>query len=609
MPGLVGLITMLPRASAEAELLRMLHTMCHKSSYVSGTWIDESLGLYIGWVARQGSFAEKMPLRNESGDRCLLFSGEEFPEPGTPRRLRDTGHALDLDGCSYLVHLSEEDPAFPVSLNGRFHGILAERRRGVLTLFNDRYGMHRIYCHDSKEAFYFAAEAKAILAVRPETRSADDQSLGEFIACGCVLENRTLFRGIHVLPPASKWVFNTNAGLARIESKYFEPQEWEQQSTLPSEPYYQQLREVFARNLPRYFNGPERVAMSLTGGLDTRMIMAWQKSDPGTLPCYSFGGMFRDCQDVILARQVARACCQEHAVISVGAEFLSSFSYYAERTVYLADGCTDVSLSPVLYANVKASEIAPVRMTGNYGGEVLRRMRALKVGNPISSLFSPELLPHFQAAKETYTNLLQGHPLSFALFRQAPWYHHGLLALEQTQLCLRSPFLDNELVRTVYRAPDSVVSDSEVSLRLIADGNVSLAQIRTDLGLTGKRGMLTASILQQLLQFTFKAEYAYDYGMPQSVARVDHLLSSLHIEKRFLGRHKYYHFRLWYRDALAEYVRAMLLDRQTLTRSYLNRKTVERVVAGHLKGDRNYTTAITKLLTLELVHRLLLDPK
>ena len=31
----------------------------------------------------------------------------------------------------------------------------------TVTLFNDRYGMHRIYYHEAKEAFYFAAEAKA----------------------------------------------------------------------------------------------------------------------------------------------------------------------------------------------------------------------------------------------------------------------------------------------------------------------------------------------------------------------------------------------------------------------------------------------------------------
>ena len=38
--------------------------------------------------------------------------------------------------------------------------------------------------HQSKEeAFYFAAEAKAILAVLPELWSVDPQGLGEFVAC------------------------------------------------------------------------------------------------------------------------------------------------------------------------------------------------------------------------------------------------------------------------------------------------------------------------------------------------------------------------------------------------------------------------------------------
>jgi len=34
-------------------------------------------------------------------------------------------------------------------------------------LFNDRYGMQRLYYNESREAFYFAAEAKAVLAVCP----------------------------------------------------------------------------------------------------------------------------------------------------------------------------------------------------------------------------------------------------------------------------------------------------------------------------------------------------------------------------------------------------------------------------------------------------------
>ena len=39
MPGLVGLITRMPREWAEPQLLRMLETLRHESFYVSGTWM------------------------------------------------------------------------------------------------------------------------------------------------------------------------------------------------------------------------------------------------------------------------------------------------------------------------------------------------------------------------------------------------------------------------------------------------------------------------------------------------------------------------------------------------------------------------------------------
>src|SRR5205807_4740839 len=133
----------------------------------------------------------------------------------------ERGHDLEAKTSSYLVHLYEEDPAFLRGLNGRFQGLLIDRTRGETTLFNDRYGMHRVYYHESKEAFYFAAEAKAILAVCPELRSADARGLGELVACGCVLENRTLFKGIYVLPPASAWIFR-NRSVERKET-YFQP--------------------------------------------------------------------------------------------------------------------------------------------------------------------------------------------------------------------------------------------------------------------------------------------------------------------------------------------------------------------------------------------------
>ncbi|HEY6768050.1 MAG TPA: hypothetical protein VI386_25120, partial [Candidatus Sulfotelmatobacter sp.] len=240
MPGIAGIITRHPRAWAEPQLARMVEEMRHESFYRTGTCIDESLGIYSGWTALKNSLGDSMPVANERGDISLIFSGEEY-----------SGSRSGERPASCLAQRAESERNFPASLNGMFHGLLLDRRRGTATLFNDRYGMHRLYYHQSKDAFYFAGEAKAILAVCPELRTPSPQGLGEFVAVSCVLENRTIFRDIQVLPAASAWTFRDGA----LEQKraYFDPREWESQSALDSESYYQELRQALAGTLPNYF--------------------------------------------------------------------------------------------------------------------------------------------------------------------------------------------------------------------------------------------------------------------------------------------------------------------------------------------------------------------
>jgi asparagine synthase (glutamine-hydrolysing) len=95
--------------------------------------------------------------------------------------------------------------------------------------------------------------------------------------------------------------------------------------------------------------------------------------------------------------------------------------------------------------------------------------------------------------------------------------------------------------------------------------------------------------------------------MPQWAAPIDRLLAPLHPERLFLGRHKFYHFRVWYRDILSAYIKEMLLDPRTLSRPYLQQRTVEDLVRSHTKGERNYTLPIHTVLTLELIQRLFVD--
>jgi asparagine synthase (glutamine-hydrolysing) len=125
--------------------------------------------------------------------------------------------------------------------------------------------------------------------------------------------------------------------------------------------------------------------------------------------------------------------------------------------------------------------------------------------------------------------------------------------------------------------------------------------------LVGSRGRIVGGISRSLLELQFKAEYRFDIGMPHWLARLDHALEPFHLGNAFLGRHKPFHFRAWYRNALAGYVQAILLDPRTLSRPYINPQKLESIVRSHVSGNGNYTTELHKVLSLELVHRLFFD--
>src|SRR4029077_11837049 len=108
-------------------------------------------------------------------------------------------------------------------------------------------------------------------------------------------------------------------------------------------------------------------------------------------------------------------------------------------------------------------------------------------------------------------------------------------------------------------------------------------------------------------EFTFKAEYAYDYGMPQWLARLDHMFAALRLERLFLGRHKVAHFRVWYRDELSPWLKEILLDSSARSRPYLRAGSVESMLRAHSTGQRNYTSVIHKILTLEFIQRKLIE--
>jgi asparagine synthase (glutamine-hydrolysing) len=337
------------------------------------------------------------------------------------------------------------------------------------------------------------------------------------------------------------------------------------------------------------------------------MILSSLDLAPGQVPCYTFAGLYGDSFDVKIAKAVADALQQPHYVLRLDRRFLEDFPTLLEKVVQVSDGHMDVSGVPNLYVNALARDISPIRLTGNYGQEVLRRYAAFRPMPPFKDLFDPRFADYLRATGETYREAKKCHPLTFALFKQAPWYQFPRLSVEYSQLTLRSPLMDNAIVELVYQAPPEALTSDRISRRLIIDGNPGMGAILTDRGVDIRGDRIFSHVVRAYREFLFKMEYYFNHGMPQVLAKMDLVITPLQVEKLFLGQHKYYHLRTWLRNQWGGHVKAVLLDPRTLDRAFINKKTLADIVHGHLNGTGNYTPQLSALLTVELLHRLFIQ--
>jgi len=604
MPGLFGMITKRPSIEASAEIDMMLTCVKHEPFYSTGSFSLEPLGLYIGWVVHKESFSDCMPIVDSTNNRVLFFSGQNFPDEDFLSVLRSRGSKGKFTNASYLLDAYQIlGEGFLSVLNGWFSGVIVDLNTQEIHIFNDRYGLGRLYIYEAPDGFYFASEAKALLKVRRELRQIDPRSLGEFFACDCVLENRTLFRNVFLLPGGSVWTFKR--GKLTKKSSYFTPREWEDQEPFPSwNSFFEELDSTFARILPRYSSFYQPIGISLTGGLDTRMILAYLNGESEVFPCYTFGGMARDTYDVRIARDVARACGLPYTTIRIGSDFLADFPSYAEKTVFLSDGCHDVCGAHDIYLNALAREISPVRLTGKFGSEILRRTRMLWAKPPSLDLFNQDFVPYVKQAAVTLASFDRLNEVSFAAFADIPWYEYGRLAIEQSQLSFVTPYMDNELIRLMYRGHNTIKERDDIPIQSIHKHRPELLKIMTDRGYQGN-GFAAWVSRQFYGKLLFKGDWFFNY-MPPQYSKVGVFLEKLHIHKLFLGRHFMNNYRAWFQYDLRDYVFDLILGPTVGIGEYLNKHVLEKMVEAYINGEGCYLSEINKALTLELIQRLLI---
>jgi len=584
----------------------MLATMRHEPFYTTGDAAVPELGVWAGWVAHENSFADHQVFQNRPKDVALFFAGECFIEAGTRTRLKQSGRDFANDGECLIQLYEEQGESFFGGLNGLFSGLLVDRRQKKVFLFNDRYGMERIYWHETADAFYFASEAKALLAVLPAVREFDPEGTTQFLTFGSTLDGRTLFRGVRLLPGGSLWQF---AGSQRVQGRYFSPSVWEARPVLEPGDFEAKFSETFNKILPAYFATPGNIGIALTGGLDTRMIMACRPQDARRQTCYTFAGQADDTTlDDKIAARVAAACGLEHHLLRLRPDFFGDFAAQADRTVYITDGTSGVLGAHEIYFHRQARALSAWRLTGNFGSEVLRGVSTFKPLRLTPELFSPDQASRIAAT----TSQLAGHrerthPDTFAGTKEIPWNLFGSVAAGRSQVTFRTPYLDNEIVSLAYQMPEPLRRSSLAAARFIHANSPAMGEIPTDRGFTGHNSGPVFWARRIFAEVTFKMDYYYNEGLPRRMSALDPAFKCFAARTRLAGTHKYLHYSRWFRRELAPFVRQSLDGPLAGGEGFWNAGFVRQMAKQHISGRKNHSPEIGAVLTLEAVARLLVN--
>ncbi len=165
-------------------------------------------------------------------------------------------------------HLGED---FPNSLNGMFAGVIHDQEKDALFLFRDRFGIKPVYYTETSRGFFFASEIKPLLGV-PGVRCEMDRSLlPSFFTYRYIPGEKTLFKGIFKLPPASILKLDTRGGEFQVK-QYWEWSFPSSQRNISLAEASEEFNRLFADAVRIRLRSDVEVGSFISGGIDSSAV-------------------------------------------------------------------------------------------------------------------------------------------------------------------------------------------------------------------------------------------------------------------------------------------------------------------------------------------------
>jgi asparagine synthase (glutamine-hydrolysing) len=618
MCGIVGIFNLNGEPVSSVILRKMTDVIKHRGPDSEGFYVDSFIGLghrrlSIIDLSRSGH----QPMVTEDKHFVITYNGEVYNFRELRRELESLNHSFrsQSDTEVILKGYAQWGPECVHHLNGMFAFAIWDKTRQELFLARDRYGIKPLYYSQQGNTFLFASEQKAILSHPDVGRTIDLEALLEYFTFQNIFTDRTLLKGIHILPAgcsARVQLGKVTPGLT--PGRYWDFDFQEPEELHSEEEYTEELDRLFRQAVNRQLVSDVEIGSYLSGGMDTGSIASIAASQLPYIKTFTCGFDLHSASGLELGfdeRQTAEMMSYllktEHyeMVLKAGdmERVLPTLAWHLEEP--------RVGQSyPNYYTAQLASKFVKVVLSGTggdelFGGYPWRYYRAmvnddfeqyidkyylywqrLIPNRTIKEVFAPvwDRVKHvwtrniFRDVFQTYkTPLMRPEDyINHSLYFEAKTFLHGLLTVEDKLsmahgLETRVPFLDNDLVEFAMKLP---VKMKLRDLAAVARVNENEPAPKTTkyFKKTKDGKLLLRKVMEKYVPGQVTEAEKQGFSAPDAS---------------------------WFRGESIEYVRKIIQSDRALIYQFMDRETVRGLVDEHLQGKLNRRLFIWSLLNFE----------
>ncbi len=277
MCGLAGIVGLRDAAqpASRAILARMIEALHHRGPDASGVWVDPAgtAGLAHARLSIIDLAGGAQPMATRDAGLHIVFNGEIFNYLELRATLVARGVRFETDSDTEVILRMYEawGDACVEHFNGDWAFAIWDARRRRLFLSRDRVGVRPLFHAEAGGQFLFASEAKALLRHPALDAAIDPEALGEVFTFWCPVAPRTLFKGIHELPPGHCLALED--GRIRIWP-YWRMTFPDAFASVDEADATERLRELLADATRLRLRADVPVGAYLSGGLDSSVVAA-----------------------------------------------------------------------------------------------------------------------------------------------------------------------------------------------------------------------------------------------------------------------------------------------------------------------------------------------